>query len=155
MVDEWFKDEISRINRLMELKKEEWWVRALSSVDKEGQSALHYLAANDSLVAHELLREITRSGQGTFRSTSQYHGVKIGKTGKKQSPAHALRAQLNESSLWFTPNTMYNSITGHEIGHSSKQSGPSTSAFSEPKRYASESFEDLKVIHRLFVPKCI
>ena len=71
VVDEWFQDEICRVNRLMELKKEEWWIKALSSVDREGQSALHYLAANEAINAAELLHEMTRTGRGNIRPDSR------------------------------------------------------------------------------------
>ena len=66
VVDEWFQDEIFRINRLIEFKKESWWVRALSAVDLEGQSALHYLAANDAANAGDLLKEMLQGGQGMY-----------------------------------------------------------------------------------------
>lgn len=64
VVDEWFQDEIFRINRSIEFKKESWWVRALSAVDYEGQSPLHYLATNDSVVAGDILKEMLHTGQG-------------------------------------------------------------------------------------------
>ena len=66
VLDEWFQDEVFRINRQIEFKKESWWVRALSAVDGEGQSPLHYLAANDTLNAGEIFKELIHAGQGNF-----------------------------------------------------------------------------------------
>ena len=66
VLDEWFQDEVFRINRQIEFKKESWWVRALSAVDGEGQSPLHYLAANDTINAGEIFKELIHAGQGNF-----------------------------------------------------------------------------------------
>tara|TARA_A100001015_G_C14563299_1_gene546221 strand:- start:22 stop:252 length:231 start_codon:yes stop_codon:yes gene_type:complete len=70
VIDEWYRDEVFRINRLMEFKKEAWWMRALSSVDNEGQSPLHYLAANETANAADILKQMTSAGRGKFDTTA-------------------------------------------------------------------------------------
>jgi hypothetical protein len=131
-LDCWFEDEIYRINRLAEIRRESWWLKFVTSADNEGQTPLHYLSANEAPNADELLHAIMTTGRGNFSG----HKQESTKAKIRRETSNALN---EEKYKIFKANVLYSTSTGHELGSVSK----SMTMVAEPKLVAvDEEFGD-------------
>jgi hypothetical protein len=122
-LNEWFADEIYRINRLSEIRREAWWFKVVTACDNEGQTPLHYLAANESEKVAELLKVVMRTGRGNF---STHHPESLTSSGKQEKKRKDHQAHLSTGTKFactddsdvtmFKNETLYNTSTGHEVG---------------------------------------
>ena len=121
-------------------RRKVWWLTAITSVDRDGQTPLHYVAANDALNNSDLLREMMCAGRGTFHDRHSHHDAFVKKREKQ-----TVSDLLYRPSMWFKPDTLYSTLTGHEIACSSSATNPHTSFSSVNSRAEPKSCsKDLK-----------
>lgn len=123
-----------------------WWLSAITSTDRDGQSPLHYIAANEALNSSDLLREMMTAGRGVFQDNKI---TRSSSSGRKHCETVGIAAGCN-ACVWFRPNTLYSTVTGHEIGSSElvsassigPDSSPFTSTLAEPKSSSSSAHSE-------------
>ena len=152
IIDEWFNNEIKRVNRLVEFKKELFWLKALKSLDNENQSPLHYLAANDSMNAKDIFNVVISTGQGIFK---KFNEEKVPTLKENKKVSNFKTKNVFDNSNFFNSNSIYSTITGHDLspdidsfnssnhfmGLKSLNNTKSSNLFAEPK-FSSESTID-------------